>query len=134
MLEVAIEAEQVEEMLQGLQTPGFLVKTFGEIGAQLNTDLAKYPPQRPPRGNAPPYRRTNTLGRSWTHDQVTSLFSIRTIIGNVTPYARFVQGADDQAYMHQNWWQTTDEVLAQREQWIIEQVLDGIQQHVASYQ
>ena len=134
MFDVEVDAEQVEAMLQALQTPGFLAETFEGIGAQLNTDLAKYPPQRPPRGDTPPYRRTNTLGRGWTHKQVMSLFSIRTIIGNVTPYARYVQGADDQAEIHQGWWQTTDEVLAQREQWIIEQVLDGIQQHVASYQ
>lgn len=146
--------QEVDALLESLQSPGFLRPTFEAIGAQLNTDLATYPPQRPPlqgpqshpvnfttkagvsvsfvaraRGQ---YKRTGTLGRSWTHDETVSLMGIQTALGNVTPYARYVQDEGRQADIHRNWWQTTKDVLEKREQWIVQQILDAIQSHVAA--
>lgn len=121
--------EPVDALLDSMQTPGFLLPTFAEIGAQLNTDLAIYPPP-PPEST---YRRTQTLGRTWTHEETVSLMSIQTALGNVTPYARYVQDPDDQAAIHQNRWQTTKSVLENREQWIVSQVLEGIRLHAAKF-
>src|SRR6478736_8361735 len=53
--------------------------------------LATYPPQRP--GNR--YRRTGTLGRGWFGAAVQfqgQAFRFQGILGNVTPYADYVQG------------------------------------------
>lgn len=119
---------EVDALLESLQSPGFLRPTFEAIGAQLNTDLAAYPP--PPPDST--YRRTQTLGRSWTHEETVGLMSIQTALGNVTPYARFVQDEDYQAEVHQGRWQTTKDVLEKREQWIVQQILDAIQSHVAA--
>lgn len=121
--------EEADRFLQSLQTPGFLRPTFEMIGAQLNTDLATYPP--PPPDST--YRRTNTLGRNWTHEETIGLMSIQTALGNVTPYARYVQDEDYQADVHQGRWQTTADVLERREQWIINQVLEGIRSHAATF-
>jgi len=112
-----------------MQTPGFLLPTLEGVGAQLNTDLATYPP--PPPDST--YRRTGTLGRAWTHEETASLLSVQTALGNVTPYARFVQDEDYQADVHQGRWQTTADVLERREQWIINQVQEGIRLHAATF-
>lgn len=146
--------ETVDALLESLQTPVFLRPTFEMIGAQLNTDLATYPPQRPPLQGPQShpvnfttkagvgvsfiararrqYRRTGTLGRSWTHDETVSLMSIQTALGNVTPYARYVQDEEKQADIHRDWWQTTKDVLEKREQWIVQEILGAIQSHVAA--
>lgn len=122
------DKELADRLLQSIQTPGFLAPTFEMIGAQLNTDLADYPP--PPPDSS--YRRTNTLGRNWTHEETVGLMSIQTTLGNVTPYARFVQDPEEQAWMHKDRWQTTKDVLERREQWITNLILAAIQSHVAS--
>lgn len=123
-----IGEQEVSALLESVQTPGFLRPTFEAIGAQLNTDLATYPP--PPPDST--YRRTQTLGRSWTHEEEIGLMHIQTALGNVTPYARFVQDDDYQADVHRGRWQTTKDVLEKREQWIVQQILDAIQLHVAA--
>lgn len=119
---------EVDALLESLQSPGFLRPTFEAIGAQLNTDLAIYP--SPPPDST--YRRTGTLGRTWTHEEEFGLMHIKTALGNVMPYARFVQDEEYQADVHQGRWQTTKDVLEKREQWIVQQILDAIQSHVAA--
>lgn len=78
---------------------------------RLIPDLARYP--APPAGST--YRRTGTLGRTWTSATPTfqamaSGFEGR--VGNATPYAVYVQSADDQAWMHRGRWPTDEDVLA----------------------
>ena len=119
--------EQVENILDVLSNPGFLAKTFQEIGSQLALDLAVYPPEPP--GST--YRRTNTLGRRWTHVTSVSLFSIRAIIGNNTPYAPYVQAEGMQASIHEGRWQTDEDVIERRMSWTLEQVINGIDTAVA---
>lgn len=131
MIETELEGDdKTARLLQSLQTPGFLMQTFERIGAQLNTDLATYPAERPESN----YVRTNTLGRNWTHEEFVSLYEISTVLGNVTPYAPYVQDPDEQAGMHVGTWQTTADVMKKREQWIIEQIETGIQLHIATFQ
>lgn len=58
--------------------------------------------------------------------------SIQTALGNVTPYARYVQDEEKQADIHRDWWQTTKDILEKREQWIVQEILGAIQSHVAA--
>ena len=74
--------------------------------AQVAT-LARYP--SPPPGSR--YRRTGTLGRTWTSatpqwQASSSGFSAR--LGNSTPYAPYVQG-ESQARVHVGRWGTVAE-------------------------
>lgn len=121
--------EQAQAVLASIQTPGFLVPAFDRIGAQLAYDLAVYPPERP----AQIYRRTNTLGRSWTHsDPEVGLFRISVLIGNNTPYAPYVQDPEQQADVHQGRWQTTRDVMEDRQAWIMREIANGISDHLRS--
>lgn len=70
--------------------------------------LARYPSQPP----GTRYRRTGTLGRTWTSAQPTWRVSASGFdgrIGNSTPYAPFVQG-ERQARVHQGRWGTVQDI------------------------
>lgn len=74
-------------------------------------DLARYP--APPPGSG--YIRTGTLGRTWTAARPTwsaSASGFESKLGNVTPYATFVQG-QRQARVHQGRWRKADEAAQQ---------------------
>ena len=72
----------------------------------IRADIKTYPPA--PAGSS--YVRTGTLGRSWA----SKVSKLEAIIGNVTAYARYVQGADTQAWMHRGRWRTTAQVAKAR--------------------
>ena len=72
----------------------------------IRADIKTYPPA--PAGSS--YIRTGTLGRSWA----SKVQRREAIIGNVTTYAPYVQGADTQAWMHRGRWRTTAQVAASR--------------------
>lgn len=114
--------ERVQQVLQAISTPGFLAGAFHEIGAQINTDLAKYPPELPEQQ----YIRTGELGRRWTHEEEVTLFSVSSIIGNNTPYAPDVQDPEMQAEIHAGRWLTTDLAITNRIQWIGQRILLAI--------
>ena len=58
-----------------------------------------------------PYRRTGTLGKSWTTDVRATSDSIRGVLGNVRPYAPYVQDEELQAQMHKGHWPTVQMLL-----------------------
>lgn len=95
------------------------IETALEGAASLiRADIKTYP--SPPAGSR--YVRTGTLGRSWAQ-QVQRM---QAIIGNVTAYAPYVQGATEQAWMHKGRWKTTADVAKARAQdvkGLIEQAL-----------
>ena len=75
-------------------------------------DLKEYP-DRPNSA----YVRTKTLGRTWAAAQpawtpVGSGFEASIV--NKTPYASEVQGQEDQAQVHQGYWQTDEQVVEAR--------------------
>lgn len=57
-----------------------------------------------------PYRRSGTLGRRWSTKVEATTADVVGIVGNLTPYAPFVQGAGKQATIHQGNWQTEQDV------------------------
>lgn len=85
-----------------------LEETSSAALLSLIPDLASYPPQ--PSGST--YRRTGTLGRTWTsaRPEWAPLSSgFEASIGNATPYAVYVQGEyQSRGNRH---WQTADEVI-----------------------
>lgn len=58
-----------------------------------------------------PYRRTGTLGKSWTTDVNATSDSIRGVLGNVRSYAQYVQDEELQAQMHKGHWPTVQMLL-----------------------
>jgi len=74
----------------------------------LQADMADYPPQRP--GSA--YRRTGTLGRTWTTEVTDVNSGVEGKVGNMTEYAPLVQSRQFQAAVHRGRWQTEQDVLA----------------------
>lgn len=119
--------EALLALLDELIRPGAMSPAMERIGARLRTELAKYPP--PPPNST--YRRTGTLGRSWTHTVQTSLIAATAIIGNNIPYAPDVQGEGMQAEIHQGRWQTEQEVLMDNLDFIMEEVGEQIDQIIA---
>lgn len=92
---------------------------------QMAADAAVYPP---PTGGT--YQRTGRLGQGWTGGGTlftqfspTMLESVRE---NSTPYGPFVQGAEDQAQIHQGRWKTTDAIMDQWEDRVAAAVEDGL--------
>lgn len=60
-----------------------------------------------------PYRRSGTLGRRW-YSRVNvgggMAGDVAGFVGNLTPYARYVQGFSEQAPIHKGNWQTEQDV------------------------
>lgn len=66
-----------------------------------------------------PYRRTGTLGRSWTMRIDSTMDGIEGRIGTNIVYAPWVQDRDRQAAIHQGRWQTAQDVLEKLKDWIV---------------
>jgi hypothetical protein len=120
--------EEILALLEDLQKPYFLKPAFERIGARLRTEMAKYPPP-PPNSR---YRRTLKLGRSWDFEVKASLFAVEAIIGNNTPYGPDVQGAGQQAEIHQGRWQTDQDVLERNLSFIDEEVGEEVEKKLRS--
>jgi hypothetical protein len=76
----------------------------------LIPELKRYPPPRPGQR----YRRTKLLGRNWATAQPQLSSTGDTItgtLGNPTPYVRWVQDRERQAWMHKERWPTVQTIL-----------------------
>lgn len=125
--EAYLENEEVaRRVLTGLQNPGFMVPVMGRVATLVVSRMKPYPPEPP--GST--YRRTQTLGRRWTHRVMQSLFSVSAIIGNNTPYGPLVQGAETQAEIHKGRWQTDEQVLGESADEIVDEAVEGIDDEI----
>src|SRR5438046_391339 len=111
MVDIQVRIEGLEPLISALrQWPSIveaeLKKVLEASGADLLGDLQRYP--SPPPGST--YRRTGTLGRTWTSKPVAGPGQR---IGNATSYAVFVQG-DPPAKMHRGRWLDIRKALQQR--------------------
>lgn len=89
---------------------------YNKLGSSIIRFLKRYPRQRNPdsmyvRGfGVPPNSRTSEdLGSRWASTH--SHNSVRIL--NNTSYSGYVQRAEFQAAIHQNWWQTDDDAIDQ---------------------
>jgi hypothetical protein len=76
----------------------------------LQSDMADYPPQR----SGSSYRRTGTLGRTWTTKVENIPGGVQGKVGNVTEYAPLVQSEQFQSAVHRGRWTNTDEQVLRR--------------------
>lgn len=100
-----------------------------EVAAILD-DMAKEAAHYPPELPGQRYVRTGTLGRGWTGGQTMfpqkSATELEALRENSTPYGPNVQGAQDQAKIHQGRWKTTEALMADWEARVAQRVEQAI--------
>ena len=106
-------------MSAAAEWPQLMLARAGVVAGQalimLAGDASQYPD--PPPGST--YRRTGTLGRLWHQSRPVvkvRKHSMRGTIGNATPYGPYVQDPDLQASVHRGRWRTTQDVIDERRQ------------------
>lgn len=72
-----------------------------------------------------PYKRGPTLGTKWAVEVAGDGSWAK--IGNNTPYAKLVQGRDDQAAYHKGTWQTAEDTLDDNTKNVVEELRAVIQ-------
>jgi hypothetical protein len=72
------------------------------------------------------YRRTGKLGQAWTTSVRQTATETVGKVGNAIKYAKWVQAADTQAWMHVGRWRTDRQAIAQFEAKIVKRFEDAI--------
>lgn len=103
-------ADQTIAELQRIRVDA-LRPTIADTMDAIAADAANYPPERAGQR----YRRSNRLHDEWIDGQTTFPQSDPTLLEalreNSTPHGPYVQGAEDQAKVHQGRWKTTDSIM-----------------------
>lgn len=116
--------EDVERMIAKVR-PDAWRKDVEDILTEIAGDAANYPP--PPDGST--YVRTFTLRDGWLDAQPSFDMSgdtLMAVLTNPTPYGGYVQGPDDQAWMHEGRWRTTDAIMDSWEGRVAQAIEDGL--------
>ena len=129
MSEVSITVDDSEVRAMLRRTPGNIRKAvraaMDDSTALLLRDMKTYPPA--PANSS--YKRTRTLGRSWSRtfdDQRGEVGSN----GNMAPYNRLVQDDERQARVHKGRWQTVQSVAKKRKPQIVRFFQERLRQNV----
>ena len=88
----------------------------------LRNEMRRYPP--PPPGST--YRRTGTLGKSWTQKVTGGRGGWLAVIGSFLNYAPYVQDAGRQAAVHRGRWQTIQSVAETKREEVVRFVVQAI--------
>ena len=114
--------DRVTRKIDGLARMDYL-KGVASAGADvLRADLRKYPP--PPPDST--YRRTGTLGKSWTKKVSGGPAGWLAGVGSRLGYAPYVQDEARQAKVHQGRWQTVQSVAKDRRDEVVRFVVRAI--------
>lgn len=117
--------EEVEQVLKALSNPRlYLQNALKLAGERMKAEAKDYPPPLPNQV----YERTGTLMRNWTYRVMPSLYTVSLQVGNITPYAPKVMDAAEQAWIHQGRWRTIQEILADNTDFVVEEVVDAIEE------
>jgi hypothetical protein len=142
-MELSIQVEGIDRVVSKFGRLATFTNLRPAMSDSLNkvwNEVAKYPP--PPASSAfpgfksekqrrfffaalrdgliqVPYRRTGTLGRSWTTRIDVTVNSIEGRIGTNIIYAPWVQDKGQQAMIHQGRWQTVQDTLERLTNWIV---------------
>jgi len=73
------------------------------------------------------YRRTGKLGQAWTTSVRQTANETVGKVGNAINYAKWVQAAATQAWMHKGRWRTDRQAIAQFEAKIVKRFRDAIE-------
>lgn len=118
MTQPAIEIKDLDALLARMEAEPevALIEIHRATDASFKSllpDLKAYP--APPPNSR--YRRTKTLGRTWSaapFDFAYGSSGFEGTLKNSTPYGPYVQG-DDQAPIHEGRWSTADEIAEKHE-------------------
>jgi hypothetical protein len=135
MASIEVEVKGLSEIIKALEGGAEGIRKAAQRGMAKSVAfgqafLAEYPPAPP--GSS--YRRTGTLGRSWTTRVLDRGSEVHGLIGNNVPYSFEVQDADRQAPVHRGRWQTVQDLTREPQagtiqrmiQAEIESIIDGI--------
>ena len=73
------------------------------------------------------YRRTGKLGQAWTTSVRQTATETVGKVGNAINYAKWVQAAATQAWMHKGRWRTDAQAIAQFEAKVTKRIKDAIE-------
>ena len=104
---IAFEPDKLIEGLEELKKPHFLEPAHKDLGVQATATMKVYPPKLPNQR----YERTDTLNKKWAFVARVNLFSVTTVVGNNTTYARKVQDDEEQEWIHRGRWRTVQQEL-----------------------
>lgn len=116
---VEIEIEGITELFKKfdeLTGIGFLRNPMKESMFILQDYISNYPPKQRSTNF---YKRTGTLGRSWTTIVNDISFGLEGKVGTKLGYAPFVQSSIFQARWNKNWWQTDQSAIEKKQELII---------------
>ena len=125
MASISIDVSEVVKKLDPKTMEVYLANALKGGSALIQADIKQYP--APPSDST--YKRTGTLGKSWTRKLERGWASsgrMAIVIGSNVKYAPYVQHADAQAWMHKGRWQTAQQVAKDKTQEVarfIEQAL-----------
>lgn len=113
---ITIDDSEVRSMLNRMpeRIEWAMRAAMNDSTSLLLRDMKNYPTQVP----GTEYRRTGTLGGSWTKEITGAGLNITGRVGsnaNEAPYNRYVQDDTLQARVHQGRWQTVQSVTKERE-------------------
>ena len=117
----------VQRRLASLDSGDYLQGVAGAGADLLRAELRKYPPP-PPQSS---YRRTGTLGKSWTKKVSGGRQGWLAVVGSMLRYAPYVQDAARQAEVHQGRWQTVQSVAADKREELVSFVVRAIRRWLA---
>lgn len=120
-----VQIEGIDDLLKRLDVVGD-TKTLRDgmtsVAVSLTTKLKQYPPA--PANSS--YQRTGTLRHRWTY--AVDDDGSEAVIGNVTPYAPYVQGRESQTWFHKRTgWQTAENLLDGKKEDIVKILKQFIQ-------
>ena len=119
--------EAVTRKLDNLESGEYL-RGVANAGADLlRAGMRKYPP--PPPDST--YRRTGTLGKSWTKKVTGDKSGWLAVVGTFLNYAPYVQDEARQAKVHQGRWQTIQSVASEKRDEIFKFVRKAIRSWLA---
>lgn len=117
--------EDVEQVLKALSNPRLYLKNALKLaGERMKAEAKEYPPKLPNQV----YERQFVLRKNWTYQVMPSLYTVSLQVGNITPYAPKVMDAAEQAWIHQGRWRTIQEILADNTDFVVEEVVEAIQE------
>ena len=121
--------DAVTRKLANLDKGDYLQGVAGAGADVLRAELRKYPP--PPTNST--YRRTGTLGKSWTKTTMRGGKGGGWIaqVGTRLKYAPFVQDDSRQAKVHQGRWQTVQSVAKDKRGEVVKFAVQAIRRWLA---
>lgn len=149
---ILVEVEGLDELLERfgrLEGFGVLRPAMDAAVKLLQNELAIYPPQAHKRMGGfksdkqrryvmmlvrtgqVPYRRTGTLGRSWTTSVETTGNDMIGRVGNAVNYGPYVMDRSQQAYAHQGVWPVAQDVAEQNAETVLGVFADAVQRALA---